>query len=396
MFEDKGMEKLFPYLLCIEMPEDLMHPILGDRTRDKYNIFDISFYPCSNPICPNYTEILKRQIFYLYPKLYFKHSNYTDPIQRVTILKEQLAFEPNTGKMIFHHLRENMVVDQTNWLQTKHENRKFTDLTKEEYITYARTGQITCTEEQIASQEYRPYLSVTYRHSGVTDVITRSYKELQTSVGEIGGFKEVVFFAFAFFYTGINKFFMRKFLVEQLLPKKNLLSLSKEKERIENMSNEIATSKQTKTENVNNEEPKPNDESPGTALEMKDHPLGILLNVGFNRNNSDSNSEASDLSKSQQKDLDSLEKSAFEHIENLTELVTIVQELSSWQLFKHIMFEDYQLKLLPVVEIEVSKRIRKALEGQKIKDLKDIFPLNDLLSKDNAGDRRHHRSQDCP
>ena len=55
------------------------------------------------------------------------------------------------------------------------------------------------------------------------------------------------------------------------------------------------------------------------------------------------------------------------HIEELTEITTIVKELSSWQIFKEIILHDYQRRLLPVVEIEASKRRRDAENSKKVR-----------------------------
>jgi hypothetical protein len=64
-------------------------------------------------------------------------------------------------------------------------------------------------------------------------------------------------------------------------------------------------------------------------------------------------------------DIQNLSDMVTKHVEGLTEITTIVKELSSWQIFKDIVLLDYQRQLFPMVEIEASKRRRDRVSHQK-------------------------------
>lgn len=374
LFDNQNLAQVFNYLICIEWPADLHFPIKGDRMEKDFTYLDLNFMPCSRrAACATVRDLAYHQMFSVNVKMYVRYSDFDSPIKNVVTLKEELNLQQNVGTAIFQNIKQTRIVDNTNYLQPRHDPLEFTEIAKEEMSTYQRLGQITCTEAEIASKECIAYLNMVYRHTGITDTITRTYADVQNSISDIGGFKEIVLFVLILLYCFYNQRYMDTFVATELLPPSSLLSLAKEKESIK----EMATTFQTKHPGHKTEAKKAikslNHKVPmvvaGKSRKSKNNHGGPFLNVISPNQILNMNPEARRKaeSRSLERDMKLMLDDAKEHFDGLTEITTIVRELSSWQVFKDIVLQDYQRRLLPVVEIEASKRRREAEKSRTLR-----------------------------
>lgn len=374
---------LIPFSQCIEWPEDFDEPIKGDYTMKHFANLKLEFFPCNlTASCASVNELIATKFWYGHTKPYVRYSDFDDPIKRVAYSKGEISFQQFVGVTMFNFVKETKVVDETNYLQPSHEAKTYSEVGREETTIYQRFGEITCTSAEVVAGSCRPYLTIFFNHMGVTDTITRTYADLQTAVGDIGGFLEIILFAAAIVYTFYNQRYMDRFLVGKLIPRKNIESLAREKATMEvisahfgkklggNMIDSLTPHEKTmlgspiaRTKQIARKIVSPN--------LLSNHQTDNILDQTPDK-------ESPQIGK---KDLDHFEGLAKEHIEGLTEITTIVRELSSWQVFKDIVLQDYQRRLLPVVEIEASKRRRDAEQARKKRSNMGAVSNNQALQR---------------
>ena len=376
IYEDPKVSTLWSNMACIEIPDSEIF-IYGDRMTQDFQSFNIEFHPCSLPNpsdCINGAELGSLMITAGNSKHYLQNSDFDNPIKYDLHLTEELNLQMNIGTVMFSFARENKIVDNTNWLQPKHENVSYSDIFKEQSTTFQRSGTY-CTPLAIATYQCQFYLQISFRHSGVTTEATRTYPNLVDAMSDVGGFKEVLLLVIGFIYAFYNDVFMGRYLIEKIIPSGTLASLVKDSKDLTDMARSLKNRPQSYQADAKNEDQGSWELSP-TLKKLNVHDENIvtpgpfqeqgkinkeLFGDSFKMSN-DSGSNQRKPTKMKVSDL----KSEFSSIiESLMDIDTIIRELSSWRVFKDIVFEDYQKQILPLIQIENNRKQRNADEAMQ-------------------------------
>jgi hypothetical protein len=190
-----------------------------------------------------------------------------------------------------------------------------------------------------------------YRSSGETETVTRIYTEILQAFAEVGGFKEIVFIGMFIIYSLYNQYYMDKYLREKLLPSNALLGLE---DSFLSFNKHLNRPTRPKVVMKNR---------PGSMFKMSQSIATTRSETCKIIHCSNTVQETSETSRKKNikraKDIKTIRKQAQDHVDELTDVTTIVKELSSWQSFKEILLKDYQRCLMPIVEIKAANRRRE-------------------------------------
>lgn len=246
LFQNDNLKKIIFNLYCLDMPEgDFL--ISGDRMTPDIKSLSIEFFPCSlanSADCVSASELSKWSVVAVSIKKYLRNSDFDYPIKSIVSLREELNLQANVQTIIFDFIKETKIVDNTNWIQPSHEDWSFTELEREEVRTGQRDGSTHCPKANILAGTCFPYLILTFRQSGTKTTVTRTYNEILAGFSDVGGFKEVVLICVAFIYGFYNEFFMSRFLIDHLIPRSVLVSLSKDKAELREIIDHIKKDKE--------------------------------------------------------------------------------------------------------------------------------------------------------
>ena len=374
IFDDPKVSTIVSSMACIELPDTELY-IYGDRMTIDINSFYIQFYPCSlsNPgDCMAGAELATLMMLAFNAKSYLQNSDFDNPIKHGLHVTEELNLQETVGTSIFSFVRENKLVDKRNWLQPTRDNSTYTDISKEQITTFQRSGTY-CTPLAIAKLECQYYLSIILRQSGIMNEATRTYPNLVDALADIGGFKEVLFLAIGLIYAFYNDALMSRYLIEKIIPSRTLAALVKDSKDLTNMARSLKNRPQRDLSFPKNEHNESweisstgkklqtideENRTPGTVQDQSKINLDIYRDeyqkpvlCGSNHKKTtkvkvcDMRSEFSSI------------------IDSLMDIDTIISELSSWRVFKDIIFEDYHKQLLPLIQIESNRKQRKADEA---------------------------------
>ena len=374
IYDDPKVSSIIYNMACIEIPDREMY-IYGDRMTPDFKSFNIEFYPCSlpNPAdCISGPDLASLMMVAINAKSYLQNSDFDNPIKHGLHLIEELNLQETVGTTIFSFVRENKLVDKTNWLQPTRDNSTFTDIAKEQTTTFQRSGT-HCTSLAIATFQCQFYLGIYFRHSGIMNEATRTYPNLVDAVSDIGGFKEMLFLAIGFVYAFYNHAFMSRYLIEKIIPSGSLTALIKDSNKLTDMAKSLKNRSKTDQTNPKNRDqgswdilpaskdlhtPDEKNLAPGTA---QDKPMINMDIFGDALKKSDSFDYRK--RKSAKKNVCDMQSEFSSMIDSLMDIDTIINELSSWRVFKDIIFEDYHKQFLPLIQIENNRKQRKADEA---------------------------------
>ena len=370
IFDDPKVSTIVYNMICIELPDTELY-IYGDRMTTDFKSFNIEFYPCSlpNPAdCVAGAELASLMIVAVSAKSYLQNSDFDNPIKHGLHLTEELNMQQTTGTSMFNLVRENKLVDKTNWLQPTRDNSTYTDISKEQASTFQRSST-DCTYQAIATYQCQFYLGIYFRHSGIMTEATRTYPNLVDAMADVGGFKEVLFLIIGFVYAFYNHAFMSRYLIEKIIPSGTLAALVKDSKDLTDMARSLKNRSHRDQVDAKNEDQgswqisstdkimqKLDEENttPSAVQELPKINMDIFGDA-FKKPENSSNKK-----KSTAKKICSMKSEFSSIIDSFMDIDTIISELSSWRVFKDIVFEDYHKQLLPLIQIENNRKHRKA------------------------------------
>lgn len=360
----KGTQDLF--LNCLDISEKEAIKIFG-------TVFDASVqsarfvaYPCSLPDSSKcmpeslINQIVLATIDY---KKFVDFSDFDNPIRYDYNIREELHLMPRNGIILTRTLSQVKVQDITNSLTGEpSKTTSFSQINEEQTYVMPRSSQNYCPKSDLGDElKCESYVRIDYKYSGVIDTYTRTYPDIFSGFAEFGGFKELVISGVFFLLYFYNNHTQDKYVQLQFLnlPSPQLLA--------DNIIVKDVFNKEGNLETLGFNQPQSRRRSTMGDLQIeRDSSKGKSL--GLNQRQI---LKTEGNFKSEEKKCLQWVK---EHVENLIEtssdFVNIVKEINNWKIIKEIIFTPYQLKLIPLISVEIERK-RKAFEEERKRESRE-------------------------
>ena len=368
------------YLSCAEIPETENVELYGTTLDSKSQRLPfIVGYPCSLDAkagCLNESTRNGYQILAISNQRYIDFASFKSPIKQNMRFIEELHFISTVGVVITQDIFQAKVEDYTNSITGAVASEySFLDINKETVYPKLRENTLNCTlnggylNDSICS----PFFRLGFRYSPIIDTYSRFYPDVFSSFAEYSGFKDIVLTAATLLVFLYYEYYSQHYLNLDIIGAGSVKELMKELESCEqvNFMNRNQGSKSNRASSYN-------------PIEVEKNGL-LFHNVGeidknFEGNSEDTKSRAQLKEEFQKK----IEENIGNLVESMSDFPTVIKELSTWKTFKELIFLPYQLKLFPLVCIEIEQKKQEEQESpQKKSAAKSIItPKNTYGSKD--------------
>ena len=185
----------------------------------------LMIYPCSLPDseeCAPAEEVTGTDIVILLPKINFDPENYSNPFLIVPDSGFRVSIQPSTQKQYWTEISSTKIMDDQFDFVEKMERVGFQEMGELSYNALDRVSRggsslTSCSGKEDLLEECQPYALVGVTSSGSSKTIVRRYDKLIKSLGDIGGFSELVLSAAAVLVILLVKGKLTRFLIKNLL-----------------------------------------------------------------------------------------------------------------------------------------------------------------------------------
>jgi hypothetical protein len=384
LFKDERVKLLVPLMFqCIDVPENESIELVGNLIANTMKSFKVVAYPCSLPNssdCLPQSEFDSFSISIMYQKYALQMSNFEQPFDSIWTPREEQNMLMNIGTSILNYVSNYKIFDQVNSLTSKTLRKTKATVEKEQLNVVPRKPHATCTSAEVEDGSCSPYFLFEYRSSGIVYEYTRTYIDFLVGFSNIGGFKElltvVCIFLYSFWNNTAKEIFIRRKVIDydslKMLLENQFLKINAKKEpsRKETIKDPyIGNSEELKLAvNPSSHIDIGAESSPTKIVPVKGSSGNLPLQIkdeGSGRSNSVpkiSNIMEFRIERKFSKfSLDTMKKmrefgmAVQNTIDHHTNIVTLVQELSTLRVLALIIMTPYQRKLLPLVAMQMNK-----------------------------------------
>ncbi len=315
--------------LCVDLGDSEIS-VQGKVPDDLFSLTALSIMPCSKgPECltSTFQEIARVSFVLSYPTVNVNFSNYEVPVSYTSSFDDFYFINPTLGQRYQAKLLENMVYNMNSFLFS---GEKLADdyVTNERLQTnmmYRDPAQLTCSEQQVQTEKCQDFFMFQITSGGGLTKITRTYKGVTDTIGEIGGAREVVFVVFFYLYLNYHSRASRGILVEKVY------SIKKSENRTDGKTH--PSDSNSATPNLNRD---PNSKTRPPASTM----------------DSEGRLPASQKVINQ----------AYDIIEESLDVVTMAKEINTVRFIASFLLEEYQKVLIPFISLNIDLEHKKQLE----------------------------------
>src|SRR3990167_2076785 len=225
--------------LCIDSKEEDLF-VEGRVNDNSFTAFEVSILPCSladQNQCKPMSEVSKMSFIYLTGQETLNFGNYEQPLSYSFNGDEFYYIDLGITNRVTQKLMKTEITDVHSFLQPDSLRISYPKI-EQSYLQFLSRDptQTTCTKEQIASAECKPYFTRIFQSGGTLNKITRTYKGVVETMGDIGGARDTIFMIAMLLYGWHNERCKRKLLLESVLGLKSIPPRHQTKEEKKNLS----------------------------------------------------------------------------------------------------------------------------------------------------------------
>lgn len=329
------------YGLCAEYHETETY-IQGRITDDVYEEVSVEVYPCSlddSSKCVDSEELSRVSFIYAVGSVNTDLANKQNPLKPRMDGDDYFYININSGIQYQSRMMQTSIWDNEGYFFGTSKRDSYFSVEKVVTSMATRDGsELYCTKAMIHDRSCNWFYFFLYISGGKEARITRSYKEFITTMGDIGGVREFVYFLVFTFYKFYNDRHRKHMMVAQVY----------------NLQREAESSLCCKSK------PTPDQQ---TYLDGKSF-------------------EAESQIKLQEKAPQTVIDGAFELIEAKLDAVALIKQLNELKVITNHLLKAHHLPLVPAVSLELEWTRSKTLAGFR----KKIF---DGWHPPNAGNSSH-------
>ena len=344
--------------------------VQGGGSEPNVDVLTLQIYPCNLPNaseCASASDILGLSILVTQPSSSITMSNYTNPVK--SYLNADVNYFINTlmSQRYFQIISETEIWDESQIFWTSSLRTQYNSIESTTFNTFTREAtQVTCGgAPNLASSNCNTYLSFQYSSGPVKHKYSRAYKTLTQTLSQIGGINSMSMLIFVYINLIYNYYAKKTLLVEgvfkffkDLGPTTEPNKLAFKSPRHPPMSPTSKKRKTTISYDGSNEMDKFQSTKSKRPEETQGDQSYHLLNP---------------LARLNKKEIEVLRDEAFEVILKNLDVITLVREINNLKVLTHLLFKDYQQKLMPLISLNIQAkkdRLKKDFERQRKIDLR--------------------------
>lgn len=350
-------------LLCADILDGEELEIYGEAFDLSYQQIHIGIYPCSlkdKSKCKDENLLSHLSFGTIEYQKYIDFSDFEDPLKIQSVYREDIYYLPTVQTIVSQEFSKTIVQDIDNSVSRDVSKvRDFPSRSRTDVSVKNRQLQTYCSEEEVGNEEVcTPYIKIKYKFTSEVNTFTREYLDFFTVFSNFGGFKELVItFAVILLYV-FNKVNFSFTIAMEVFnvagPNVLMKSLFMQDPVF------VISKKQRRGSHCINLDHRQHSHDPSSTLQSnKPH-----KKMPFKEN----------LSQRLY-----FRKCMSYLIESTTDFASLIREINNWKILKEIVFSPYQLKLIPLVALEMEKRTREAESHKQSKD-KNYDHMHQLLS----------------
>ena len=315
--------------LCVEYNETESY-VQGRISDLVYEEIYIEVYPClleDTTKCATVEELQLVSFIYATASANTDLSNKKHPISHIMTSDDYFYLNTNIGIQYQARFMENSIYDDLGYYFGATKVDSFFSIEKFNPSVSTRDAtKLYCTKQEVIDDECGWYYSFMFISGGREAVITRTYKDLVSTIGDIGGVKEFVFLIFAVIYSAYNSNQKKKDMVRRIY------HLQQDSSRLKIW----CACKRKDVHQMPASSSIPGSSSQGPDESVKKVPRDVI-------------------------------DSAFDIIEDSLDAITIVEQLNIVKFIAHFLMQEYQKNLVPLVAL--NHDLQKAEDATKLSRL---------------------------
>src|SRR3990167_2846649 len=225
--------------ICVEYQEG-NSSVQGRGSDEIFVSIEFSIFPCTltdASQCKTPDDLARFNFIYLTGQESLALGNYEQPLSYSFNGDEFYYIDLGLTNRLTYKLLVTEIWDAAGFLQPESLRISYPKI-EQSFLQFTTRDptQTTCTKEQIATYSCAPYFNRNFQSGGTLNKITRTYKGVVETMGDIGGARDTIFMIAMLLYGWYNERCKRKLLLESVLGLKSIPPRHQTKEEKKNLS----------------------------------------------------------------------------------------------------------------------------------------------------------------
>lgn len=194
--------------------------IEGNIATPPFSMVNLMVYPCSLPDknqCASLKELAVSSIYSPQMSKSVDYADKMDPVKSSINTNTELLINPLIMSKQLLYYQRNRIVDDNYDFRQPELTHEFVNLDEIISSSGIRDGGIYCSPEKLASGECQPYLHLQLKSGNKITTVHRKYEKIFATISELGGFGDLIYIIFAFFYMFYNHYYYKRWMRNQLM-----------------------------------------------------------------------------------------------------------------------------------------------------------------------------------
>ena len=321
--------------------------VLGGGSQQHIDMLQLEFYPCNftdSSKCATLAELLYVNVIVTQPSSSLILGNFTNPVKSYLNADVNYFINTQMTQKYSETLMYTEIWDQSQIFDSKTLRKNYSSVEKTVFISQTRDPtQIACPGvAQFDLSLCYPYLIFQFSSGPTKHKFVRSYKTLMQTLSQLGGINSVVLLVFLYINLIYNYYAKKKLLVEKVF----MFFVGLNDRRAKKPADHF-------------------DIRPGEALQVNSSDGNTPSNRKKQELQERKTDVANPLAKLSGGELEEMRNEAYEVIMKNLDVITLVREVNNLKVLTHLLFADYQQKLMPLISLNIQAkkhRLKKRLE----------------------------------
>lgn len=214
------LEKNITEALCFDTSNVTELIVQGNVVESPATVAYLELYPChleDVSQCLDKPTLNEMYIIFSFLEPNLDMSNKQNPLSYSLNSDFFVKLNTNAVNTVIHKLSSVTIVNDNGFLQAQNKVTSFAEIGKSYvYSGYRDEDNITCNIDENSFTDCPPYYQIQLQSSNSRKTITRTYKGILETLGEIGGLKELIQMAVFIFYMHYHSMMTKRTVVQKV------------------------------------------------------------------------------------------------------------------------------------------------------------------------------------
>jgi len=207
--------------LCPDLKETREWFVLSSLREPPYTFINIGVFPCSLPDptvnCAPHEEIVRSKLKIGMLEKTFDLSRKADPLDQVMNFDVDYFVNPKQLNAMTYYFQKNQIFDDAGDFTLPVLNSQYYDQEKVITTSGYRDNTVSCAPGTVGTKFCREYIIVEFRAGEKVKTVQRRYRKPFNTIGDIGGYIEMVFILCRIVYIWYNEYFYKKYIKKEVI-----------------------------------------------------------------------------------------------------------------------------------------------------------------------------------